>query len=488
VFAAAFGAALWRFGPFMPPVLFGDDLANVLAFEDGKFASSLGQALRDGYAEKFRPAFATACWIVFGSLGQRVEGYMTVNVALHAAAATLLFATARRLGASGVAALAVALAFATSRLALYQVTQVTGLVESLSLLGCLAMLYAAIRAAAPGASAAWPWVAVAAAFVTVHTHERYVVVLPWLAAVGLAWARWAGWTRRRVVAWAAACAGVAAFNVVAKRALGLPFLVGTGGTHIKADLPSMWRHLTEAVLSSLGVNHGPDYLAGASVLAIRSTTAWFLSQLMIAATIGAIVWGVRASRGSCDRERTPLRSPWLPLALAALAALLLVPPISTIRLEQRWILAPFTLVLLVLAWASAAAGPRRLPASLPALVFAVAVIVLDTRLARYYRNIFFVGLGQRAAVVKREVVDRPWPPGTIAVIMRPDICGWGLSEGSFFRVYRREATSIRCVYSSDPGLASKIEDATTVLAYDDLADPEHVRDVTASVRTAAASR
>lgn len=243
IFLLATAAAAWRFWPWMPKVFFGDDLANLLAYKGGDFASSLTQSLGAAYADKYRPVFASVMWLLFGSFNSAILPYMVVNVLLQGLSATLVFAIALRLSRGNrLVSLAIALAVTTSRFALYQVTQVTGLVEGIALTCFLGMVYCVVRASESRDSAwRWSWLAVVSAFLAIQTHERYIVVALWLFLALILLPSVRTLPRARWLVLLGASVGILVFNVAYKMGvLHLPFFVGTGGTDIHINTPSFW--------------------------------------------------------------------------------------------------------------------------------------------------------------------------------------------------------------------------------------------------------
>jgi len=91
LFAALFALGWVWFAPWRPSVFYGDDLDNLLAFYRGEFASSWYQSLSCLCLDKFRPVFAAAMYVLFSSFGPRIEGYLAVNMHLHALPGTLVF-------------------------------------------------------------------------------------------------------------------------------------------------------------------------------------------------------------------------------------------------------------------------------------------------------------------------------------------------------------------------------------------------------------
>jgi dolichyl-phosphate-mannose--protein O-mannosyl transferase len=80
--------------------------------------------------------------------------HLVLNLLLQGLNALLVFAISLRLSrGEWLVALAAALIAATSRFALYQVTQVTGLLEGLALIFFLATVYCVVRAYGDGHAA-----------------------------------------------------------------------------------------------------------------------------------------------------------------------------------------------------------------------------------------------------------------------------------------------------------------------------------------------
>jgi hypothetical protein len=487
VFALVILAIVWRFHPWMPSVFFGDDLQYLLLFEDGQCATRLGDILTAVCSERFRPVASSFIIALMAVANHDTTYFLAANVVLHALVALMVYVISLRLsGGRRLVALGLALAVAMSRFAAFQVTQMIGPVESVTLLAILITVYASLRTDTTAAGAwRWAWVAIAAAFVSIHTHERSMVLAPWLALVFVTSPGLRALPRRRWLALLASCIALPVFYIGYKSlVLHTAFLIGTGGTHIGLDWTTIFEYLRQASLSLLGFNAGPDYLVGTSVtLAWRA--AWLTALAFSTAWMGTITIRVRAAAvdaGSLASGWT--RTRWL-LLLLLLAGFLLAPAVITIRLEQRWLLAPFVVGLLAVAWAVGALPGKDsrkttiLTLSL-AVVASVASIALDTLIMRHYDRLFFVSSPRFAELVKRDIVDRsaPGQAGDIALLAGADQCNWTLSGGGFFRIYGGKARTLHCLATLDEARQANLPAGTRIYG---LNAQSHLADLTDQV-------
>lgn len=440
-----------RFLQYMPTVFFGDDLDNLLAYRQHEFASTLQQALFQEYFQKYRPVWALALGTLFEAFGPRVGAYMVFNAAVHTVITLIVFAIAWRLShGRWLVAIAISVASAASRFALYEVTQVTGTVESLPLLWCLVAVYCVSRADQDHVAFwYWSWAAIAAAFLSAHSHERYVVLAPWLALAFLANPSLATLPRGRRIALLLGSSIPFAFNFLYKvLVLDIPFFVGTSGTHISIQPRWIVELAAEALFSLIGFNFGPPHLVGVSIPSLNTLSGWCLASLFALGWCGTIAAGI----ASVPRDsRKNLRWPAL---LAAGMLLLLAAPVLSVRMDQRWLYASFIFALLGLAWALSAVRWTRVGVSAAIIGITTASLGIDSIVQPYFGNIFFVNSGRFAEAVKRNVVDsNPADPRDLAIVTSQDHCDWSLLEGKFFILYGGAQRTLHCIASLDSGNA-----------------------------------
>lgn len=440
-------AALLQFWRWTPEAFFGDDLSNLLAFQEEKFASSLWQAWTTSYLDKYRPVFATVIGAGFAIAGEQITGYMIVNTLLHMGNAWLAALICLNLSGQRIwLAVGAGVCVAVCRFALYQVTQVTGLLEGLGFLFFLLCLECVLRTWGRGprhgpaadSNATSLWLATLWCACAVFTHERYLALALWLFLLFVVAPPVALMPRKR---WALATgvASIVSINLGLKLFLQSAVLVGTGGTALGFDMERTLRHFGAALMTLAGFNTGPDYLVGASV-SIGSPALVLGLGLVFFLAAGTAIVGALARIALLRRAEL-----WLPVSLAVLALLLLLPAALTIRIEQRWLVQPAFLLLAVLAWTCSLASAALIRQMVVGLAFAAAV-GLDLTLSTSFPKIYMVYSGNHAREIRQIQAQlspgdtRPW-----ALAVPVEHCDWTLLHGRFFDLYGPRPNQVTCI-------------------------------------------
>jgi hypothetical protein len=455
VFVLAAVAAFWRYSPLMPHVFMGDDLFYLLAFKDEQCGAVFSQLLTTACLEKFRPVGNGFILLELNLFDLAFTNYMAVNVLLQAISTTLVFVIARRLSkGSLLVAFSIAIAVVTSRFAVYQVIQVMGPVEGLALPLFLGVIYSTVRAEDRQEDALrWGWIAISLSFLLIHNHERYILITAWLAVAFVLLPNFRALPKRHFAALLLACIVVPLFNVAYKTlVLHTPFLVGTGAIPIRFNLAEVVMHFGQAVLSIIGFNEGPEYLVGARLISLPWYPAWILAPTFAFTVTIFIAMGIR---GAFEKQHKQLSAPFWssvrwPILLWLLALLLLIPAISTIRLEQRWIFAPFILLLLVIAWAVGQWESKTKAVFWPLIIIlSASSTLLDSLVVKHFDQMYLVYAARFADMVKRDIADK-YPGQSSGIILVDNLqnCVWSLQNGKFFRIYGGRAREVKCVSGS----------------------------------------
>ena len=443
-----FAALTWlRFRPWMPQFLSADDLYNFMLYHGDRFNSPMSPIYFAETGQKFRFVFSYAVTAETHLFGPHPDRYFMLNVAIHALSGVMLCFLAASLSGSWIAAIILTSLAVTCRFALYQVAHLTGQVESLSLMFAMVSILAAKTSIERNWDEKWKWVALAASFFALSSHERYVVVMAWLSLFFVFHHR-AGSIRRRAL-FALACVALVGSNVLMKIYVYKAHVMeGTANTPLAVDVGSIRDLLSQAVLSIFGINHGPQYLVGAEWMD-------FSTSVRFASVIFAVVVCLLVIAAFTRREQyAPDEKVRWPLAFAVLMVLLLLPPVLTIRLEQRWEVASFFMLLLIAASGIAhvrtmSAHKILLPAALGALI--VCAVIIEVRVSRSFEDISFVYGDRYATAAKHAIIDsKTSRPGTPIVLISPQsVCGGTLLDGGFFVIYEGAVRPVFCVDSTD---------------------------------------
>jgi hypothetical protein len=482
VLLLSFVAAAWRFAPLMPHVFFGDDLSNLLAFKDGLCGTVVSQLLTSVCVEKFRPVSSIFLLLQYNLFNTIIAHYMVANVLLQSISSALVFVIAYRLSeGNSLVALSIAIAVAVSRFAAYQVTQVIGPIEGLALLIFLSVIYSIIRADSRKEDAwRWGWTAVLLSFLLIYTHERYILITGWLCVAFILLPNFRALSRKQFAALLIACVALPVFYVTYKVAvLNSQVMVGTGGTHLDFDLRRILSHVRQAVFSLLGFNEGPEYLIGVRLISLARYPAWVLATILACSVVLSTLLG---AKGALAAQAKPAPFPawvsirWL-ILLTLLTIFMLIPPVSTIRLEQRWLFAPFVLMLLVVAWA---VGQTKSKAKLPIwtliVILAASSILLDSIIMKHFNQVFFVSSARFADMAKRDIADKyAGASSDLDLLVDQSHCNWSLLNGGFFRIYGGQARKLKCVSINDYVSGSKLDSGKRVFAE---SSPGHLSDIT----------
>jgi len=459
------GLIFWRFAEWVPTVFYGDDLAMFLWIHGSNSTNPLFLDLLSLIAMKFRPVFTGTLSAEVFAFGQNINGYLIVNLLINVLSGLLAFQLFYSASRSKIIAILFSGILVTSRFALYQTTQITGQVESIAfsfLVLTLICASHAIMVRGPSgelASRKWVWFALIGAGLAFHTHERYMVLVPWLLIAFLLTRTSDG--RRHQMAFSAACLALLMANAAIKHFfLHAVFFEGTAGTKLTISIPNVINLVSQAVQSVLGINSGPDYLIGIQWLHLPIA-------VKIAGIIFAVVCVFFAVMAIARTRRLSGDIVSWPVLLVLLGALLILPPSLTIRMEQRWELAPFLILLLLIVTGidCVARGTAFKNMAIPiAAVIALTSAYTDLQVSRSFDKIFLVSSERYAASVKKFIIDQAPPPQgqDIALVTEESNCQWALMHGQeFFTLYEGVPRTARCINSLEdiptlPSMPSRV--------------------------------
>ena len=382
-----------------------DDVGAVLRWTDPQ-VGLLDRTALDVSANRWRPVFSTLFTLMTGAFGRNYAAYFWFNVALILALVLLVYWLVLRLSSSATLATAIAAIAVTSRFAYYQVTQAIGLLEGLSLVFLVLLIGVLVRFERSERVDYLGWAVVLYALI-IHTHERYAVLLVFLISLILTTR---SLTIRTKLLWCGAFAAPLVLNIAIRHfVFHLPLLVGTGSSsELGFTLPTAVKHYALSVLNVVGINSGPGYLDG--------LVYPFLPGPYRAASVALVVLFLLAL-GAAFAGRVEVRGNWLTspgprrnIMLGILLVMVLILSFSvTIRVEPRWLYAPFLVVLLLFAYSlSLIANSRsmRPPVVAAMVIFLALSVVLDRKYGENLDGVYFMAARADARLILEQTIGR----------------------------------------------------------------------------------
>lgn len=407
VFFVSMALTCWRFWPWEPKVFFADDLFNLWLFYDGSFFSTILQSLTASFYERYRPVFQLLFHFVYSIFDKTLGYYLALNIVLQGLNSLLFFLIATKLSRNKFfIPLILTCAFAASRLALYQVTQTIGPVESVALVFFLTMIYATLTSLDAPKPKRWHWLAIFAATFCIYTHERYIVIIPWLACILLTSSTKKEMSFKYRCSLMLACALILSSNFLIKTLIFHSyFFAGPGGSHITVDSATIFTHIHEAFLSLFGFNEGPAYLIGNQISTNPNTVgndffAWLMATTFSLSFICVILSSIFNSRSLVKANLTFI------FGAISLICLLLTPPIMSFRLEGRWEYVSFSIVLLMFAWAYGLPMKRisNIIIGIVCIIASLSIFYTDTIISNSFDRIYMVGWAKFGNAIKTDMI------------------------------------------------------------------------------------
>ena len=291
---------------------------------------------------KFRPVYWIVAWIYQGILNNNLILIVPINILIGAGIAIAVYFFAKRLAKSKEIAFVLAAMFAVSRFSYYNIGQFLGVMEAMALIFALAMLYF-LYGYINGKNDMNFYYACIVYFINCFTHERFMVLFPMLLFAVIVK------EGRRILN---AAISIATFILIIYiRFMALKSFVpeGTGGSKVSETfkISDLIFSLKTEILYILGINTGPEYLCG-----IRFLDANIIARVIIVISIIALIGFLAKFTYSLIMNSEKLNLIWIKNTLLFLGFIIgsIVCSAVTIRVEMRWIYAPYLFVLLLIAY------------------------------------------------------------------------------------------------------------------------------------------
>jgi|GEM_PF-2432261 hypothetical protein len=439
-------------------VIYGDDLYVFTNHETLKtFVEKINMAVSAG---KYRPVSDFVLHYVIEILQKNVTAYYLFNVFIQTINTFLFAAIAYIFSQSRYLSLLFALLIGLSRFAFYNLTQLLlgGALEALAMTFFLASLYFILKPLVNKnltqsqklKSIIW---SIVFANLDMYTHERYIVLIPFICIVILFSPDLEIVPTKQKKAIGLLLLVSVILNVVLKKYVyNMPFFVGTGGTHITFSFSSAATFFKDAVLSILQINSGGNYLIGIEFLRLPIFDILLVlvsvsCMLLIMVPYLSYLWKIISLK---QKEKYSDLSIFLFLIL--IFGFALVPAIVTIRLEQRWLQASYSIFILLIVIAASRIQFKDNKKKGFSLILFVAIFLWADSVYLHIgsQNIYMSYSEKIAEDFKKGVDDNVIHPNSTRLFIWQNKIdsntigelNWVLAQGYFFNFYHGKRKSI----------------------------------------------
>ena len=291
---------------------------------------------------KFRPVYWAVTWIYQGIIKNNLDFIVPINIVIGAGIAIAIYFFAKGLARSKTMAFLFAAMFLVSRFSYYDIGQYLGLMEAMAMIFAFALcvcLYKYIN----GQANRYFYYACIFYFLDCFTHERFVVLFPMLIFAVIVKKGY------RIINASVAIITFIAANYIRFTALKSFIPEGTGNSKVSETfkLSSFFASVKTEILYLCGINTGPTHLNG-----IDFKDANIAVKILIIIGIFAFIIFICKSVYSILMRSKKIEFDWIKNILLFLGFIIgsIVSSAVTIRVEMRWLYAPFLFLLLLTAY------------------------------------------------------------------------------------------------------------------------------------------
>lgn len=291
---------------------------------------------------KFRPVYWAVTWIYQGIIKNNLDFIVPINIVIGAGIAIAIYFFAKGLARSKTMAFLFAAMFLVSRFSYYDIGQYLGLMEAMAMIFAFALcvcLYKYIN----GQANRYFYYACVFYFLDCFTHERFVVLFPMLIFAVIVKKGY------RIINAPVAIITFILANYIRFAALKSFIPEGTGNSKVSETfkLSSFFASVKTEILYLCGINTGPTHLNG-----IDFKDANIAIKILIIIGIFAFIMFICKSVYSILMRSKKIEFDWIKNILLFLGFIIgsIVSSAVTIRVEMRWLYAPFLFLLLLTAY------------------------------------------------------------------------------------------------------------------------------------------
>lgn len=337
-----FVSFLWFFPLINQGIIMGDDISLFTHYSNITSKEFVTDVLF-GYQSdlKYRPVNNIIQYVCITSFGNNYSLYVLFNILIISITAVLLYDTLKTISQNRYTSSILSILFIFFPSQYYNVTQLFGAMEA----ACVLFLVLSARYMTlylKDGKLSSLWAAIIFGSLMFFTHERFIAIYPVYFFCILAQKK-----SKLTKTLAVYFIPVFLYLFVKMGILGLPFFQGTGGDTGSIEIGRIICFFARGFANLLGVNIGPEYLNGYTISnysIVEVFLAFFSAAILIAFVLNLIRRNIVQTKDVNIRKKELFL---FVLAALALGATLLSGCV-TVRLEMRWLTAPFVIVLLYL--------------------------------------------------------------------------------------------------------------------------------------------
>ena len=291
---------------------------------------------------KFRPVYWAVTWIYQGIIRNNLDFIVPINILIGAGIAIAIYFFAKGLARSKTMAFLFAAMFLVSRFSYYDIGQYLGLMEAMAMIFAFALcvcLYKYIN----GQANRYFYYACIFYFLDCFTHERFVVLFPMLIFAVIVKKGY------RIINASVAIITFIVANYIRFAALKSFIPEGTGNSKVSETfkLSSFFASVKTEILYLCGINTGPTHLNGIDFKDVNIAV-----KILTIIGIFAFIMFICKSVYSILMRSKKIEFDWIKNILLFLGFIIgsIVSSAVTIRVEMRWLYAPFLFLLMLTAY------------------------------------------------------------------------------------------------------------------------------------------
>ena len=444
---------------YKPTVFLGDDLSVLFSYKDGLFATgfiNVISGIEHAY-DKYRPLFVLMLSIELSIFQNNLNNYFLFNIAICSLSILIVLNLVRKIAPNlpKDVVFLILILLSTSRFLAYHITQVLGTLEHLSQLLALLSLnvlyttkhihHNAVKI--PLSNIVWSLVF---ASLSVLVHERYVTIFIGLCVIFYNNISDSHYKKPLVVLSFSICI-ITLFG--RSWITGIPTFVGTGGQLISIKFSDIFHNSSQGFISILGLNWGPEHLIGANFLQIgyfANIHMFFIICMLVNLYFHRIkMW--------TDKS-------FLCVVEASLVGFVLsIPPILTIRMEQRWEYFPFIMLILAISVASSIISKTMTWWIVRG--YFVSYLIINMMYLSNFSNLYMVYASNVAVKFHDLIISNPRMFSRyIYFISGTEHCGWTFQEQNFALLYINQPIKPQCINPQE--ISPEIEESAQFIIMD----------------------